>query len=327
MRRPVILSLLVLLALSSPLVLDAASLRETRPTARAWLVLDDLTGTSLRFNRTKEFRPIASTTKLLTALVVAEAGGLGKRVRISANAAGQQPSKMGLRAGELWSRRDLLHALLMQSANDAATALAEGLSGTETAFCRRLTERARKMGCGSTRIRRASGLPAAGQGSTARDLARIADRALSNAVLKKILDTAEVTIRSSTGRAVRIVNKNRMHDDVDEVLGKTGYTRRAQRCFAGQVVLGGRRHTIVLLGSKNLWGDLKILRTWTKNFVAALEHNRRHLSRSGVKSWQSRLSKAGHDPGPVDGVWGAKTQMAYLRWEQARSKSPDGRVD
>lgn len=317
---------MIILAGMIPLGLDAADLTERRPTARSWLVVDALTGTPLRYNRTREVRPIASTTKLLTALLVIRHGGLDDWVRISANAAAQPPSKLGLREGERFRRRDLLHALLMQSANDAATALAESVSGTERAFCLQATAHARQLGCASTTILRASGLPRNGQGSTARDLDIIAAAALENRLIEKICDTTEVTIRSQGGRACRVVNKNRLHDDRDEVLGKTGYTRRAQRCFAGEMELAGRPHRIVLLGSKDLWGDLRLLRDWTKKFAEALNRNRKVLTGDQVRSWQRKLDRAGLDPGPADGIWGARTQMAYLRWEQKRGGRPDGVV-
>ncbi len=325
MRRYVFLVFCFVLLWTVPV--SASDLREAAPTARSWLVIDERTGTPLRFNRQRERRPIASTTKLLTALAVIRRGDLDRTLRVSAVAAGQPASKLGLRTGERWTRRDLLHALLMQSANDSATALAEDASGSEVAFCRHLTALAKSLGCTNTRIRRASGLPASGQGATAADLAIIADAALANPQLKAILARKSRRIRSAGGRRLTVVNKNRLRSSSKgRILGKTGYTRRAQRCFAGRMVIDGRPCTIVILGSQNLWGDLIRLREWTKQFATALRDNRARLSAHQVKKWQRRLQQAGLAPGPVDGVWGAKTQRAYLDWELKRGQRPDGRV-
>jgi D-alanyl-D-alanine carboxypeptidase (penicillin-binding protein 5/6) len=307
--------------------LCAHDLRQKRPTARAWIVVDHLTGVNLRYNRVNEFRPIASTTKLLTAYLVLRQGHLDDWVMISQKAAGEPPSKVNLRSGEFWRRRDLLYALLMQSANDAATALSESVAGNETLFCRQLTHLARSFGCPKTRIKKASGLPALSQGSTAQELARICFQVTKNEQIRSILRCQTRDIISRQGRRIHLRNKNKLsRSSQGVVLGKTGYTRKAKRCFAGVMRVAGRDHTVVLLGSKDLWGDLALLRNWTREFSRALIENRKKLSSKDVMHWQGKLENAGCRPGKIDGLWGARTQKAFLKWQQKKGFFPTGLV-
>jgi D-alanyl-D-alanine carboxypeptidase (penicillin-binding protein 5/6) len=305
----------------------ASSLSESRPKAKAWLILDQSSGEVLRFNNQSTRLPIASTTKLLTALLVKRKGDLGRWVTISSKAATQQPSKVGLLRGEKWRRRDLLKALLIKSANDSAVALAESVSGSEAAFCKQLDSLAKKLGCKNTHILRASGLPAAGQYSTVNDLAKITKAVFADSSLKQILSWKTTSIRSSKGRRLTLTSRNRyVKKSSAPVHGKTGYTRRAQRCFSGTILVGGRKYTVVFLGSSDLWGDLAKLRQWTINFDAAKKFNESHLNKSNKKKWQLFLSKKGFDAGVADGVWGVKTQKAFLKFQDSKKLSRDGLI-
>lgn len=327
MKRLLFLSLLLCLPLVSAGAQSAASLKETRPSARAWMVMEEGSGTLIRYNRSTEKRAIASTTKLLTALAVMKNGDLDRWVTVSAKSAAQQPSKIGLRKGERWKRRDLLKALLIKSANDSAVALAESVSGSEAAFCRKLDAIAKGLGCKSTHILRASGLPASGQYCTAADLAIITKAVFKNSYISTLLSWKSASIRSSGGRRLSLSSRNRyLRVSSGKVKGKTGYTRRAQRCFAGRIELGTKKYIVVFLGSANLWADLGKLRTWTIRFEAARHSNNSKLSAAKKKKWQAYLNRKGYSAGTVDGAWGVKTQNAFLKFQDAKKLGRDGLV-
>lgn len=260
MKKYIFFILSITLTLYTPSELEAKT--KSGLTAKAYLVVEDSTGRIVTSWGRSNALPIASTTKLLTALAVMRAGSLNDPVRISANAAAQVPSKAGLLEGEVWTRGELLKALLIKSANDAAVALAEDVSGSEGAFCKKITSLAGSLGCEQTLIKRASGLSAKGQYSCASDLAIISKSAFANAQIRKILDLKECSVKSRDGRTLHFRSHNKLlHDEGGSVPGKTGYTKSSGKCFAGRMIIKGRSHTVVVLGSRNLWGDLRSLRS------------------------------------------------------------------
>jgi D-alanyl-D-alanine carboxypeptidase (penicillin-binding protein 5/6) len=327
MKKLFFLSLCLLCLPFSASSKKSAPLLELRPSAKAWLVLDRSSGTHIRYNAESSRRPIASTTKLLTALAVIKKGHLETWVKVSSKAASQVPSKIGLRTGEKFCRKDLLKALLMKSANDAATALAESHSGSEAAFCRSLDVLAKSLGCRNTHILRASGLPSSGQYSTAEDLAIITKNVFKSSTLTQILGWKTSSIKSSKGRRLSLKSNNRfLTKSSAKVKGKTGYTRRAQRCFSGTIEMNSKKYTVVFLGSKNLWNDLATLRNYTINFDSARTQNQSKLSSTEIKKWQKHLAKKGWKPGTADGVWGVKTQNAFLKFQDKHKLYRDGMV-
>ncbi len=145
----------------------------------ASLVIDANTGRTLHDRDADELRYPASLTKMMTVYLVfeeIEAGRLsyGTRITASARAAGRSPSKIGLRVGEQISVRTAVEALIVKSANDVATAVAEHISGSEWRFARRMTAKARQLGMANTVFRNASGLPNSEQVTTARDIVKLA---------------------------------------------------------------------------------------------------------------------------------------------------------
>jgi len=203
----------------------------------------------------------ASTTKLVTALVVLDRLGLNDIVQISKDAASVVPSKANLKAGASYKVQDLLCALLISSANDAAVALAEAASGSEAEFAKLMNDKARSLGANSSNFLTASGLPKKGQYSTAFDLALIAGKALSQPLIKETLSKKYVWIVGSDGRRVLLKNHNkllwRMPSPV--VLGKTGYTAKAKHCFAGVADCNNRRVAIAVLKSRRPWYDIRAI--------------------------------------------------------------------
>jgi serine-type D-Ala-D-Ala carboxypeptidase (penicillin-binding protein 5/6) len=231
-------------------------------TARAAIAVDVRTGT-VYFARNETLPlPPASTTKLLTAIVTLRNTAPDELMRVSANAASMPPSKAYLRAGTVYTSRDLLHALLMKSANDASVVIAEHVGGSVPGFARLMNQTARSIGANDSNFLTPNGLPTPGHYSTARDMAYIMRAALNTPGMRGILSTPTGVIEPVSGGPQRIAlrSTNRMlwRDDLS-VIGKTGWTREAKRCFVGMTSANGHEVIIAILGSRNLWADVELL--------------------------------------------------------------------
>jgi len=176
---------------------------------------------------------MASTTKIMTAIIALEQGNLDDIVKVSRRAEIAPRVKMYLTQGEEISLSGLLHALMMQSSNDAAVAIAEHISGSVEDFCAAMTEKARKLGAHNTIFETPNGLDAENHQSTAYDMALITRYALSNTMFLEIINTPQKTITSNL-RTYSIINKNRLLNEYEGANGvKTGYTGKAGHCFVG----------------------------------------------------------------------------------------------
>jgi D-alanyl-D-alanine carboxypeptidase len=238
---------------------DAA---EPSVTARAAIIVDASTGETLWERNADAQLPPASTTKILTAILAIESGRLDDWVTTSPDAAETAPSKIGLRAGDRMALGDLLYAVLLNSANDAASVVAEGLAGSENEFAIHMNAKARAIGAQGSHFVNPHGLTAAGHVSTARDLAKIFRYGLKLSQFREILETPriKVPVKSSRMTTVSLHSHNRLLTGWEHrVIGKTGYTRPAGRCFVGAASADGREVVIALLGSSDLWGDARRL--------------------------------------------------------------------
>lgn len=274
-------------------------------------------------------RPPASTTKILTALVVLEQASLNQVVRIPGGTGRIEPSKIYLRPGEHYRVRDLVHATLISSANDAAEVLAVATAGSRARFAQWMNERARRIGCKDSHFSNPSGLPSSSQYSTTYDLALIMKEAQKNSFIVDSLGLKYHSIRSLEGRKISLRNHNRLlwKTQRHSVIGKTGYTRKGKHCFVGRVQWGGREVLISLLGSHRLWQDLKILLNY--QFGASLYKiykNRYHWNKSQTRAIQTVLKRSGYSPGPVDGKFGPKTVRAVEQFQKRNGLHPDGIV-
>jgi D-alanyl-D-alanine carboxypeptidase (penicillin-binding protein 5/6) len=233
----------------------ATSLPDQFPgVAGAYLVRRD--GVDLWGARVDAPLPPASLAKLMTALLVVEAGRADDVVTVSARAAGTGGARVGLRAGERLTVSALLAALLLRSANDACIALAEWRDGSEKAFVARMNARAAAWGLAGTRFAGACGFDAAGQHSSARDLAALAERVLRQPALAALAARERMIIRSEGDRVFALVNTNAMLGRVHGVDGlKTGFTNGAGRCLVVSAERGGVRVLVVLLGAGDRWWD------------------------------------------------------------------------
>jgi D-alanyl-D-alanine carboxypeptidase (penicillin-binding protein 5/6) len=206
--------------------------------------------------------PPASTTKVITTLVAVERLD-GNEIIIPGKEVGRiPPSKMNLVPGKRYRSADLIKGAMVKSANDAAYALAVHVGGSEIAFARMMTERAREIGAIDTNFENASGLSSDNQYSTPYDLALIFRHALANERFVELVSTRYFLFEDSA-RKVRYQNHNRLLFCFEPAIGgKTGYTRAARHCYVGAFEKNGKVYILALQGSRNLWGDtVQILKT------------------------------------------------------------------
>jgi D-alanyl-D-alanine carboxypeptidase (penicillin-binding protein 5/6) len=224
--------------------------------ARSFVIMDAKTGEILLSLSPQTFYPPASTLKVMTAMYVVDHLKMADKVPVSANAAAAPTSKINIRPGEVYTVQELLYALLLSSANDAARALAERVSGSEKAFARDLTRQVRQWGAYRTTLATANGLPAENQYSTTQDLALMFRKAMTYPELVKIMGTKYYHIQGD--RELR--NHNRfLFTTPLAVAGKTGYTRASRHTYVGQFRHGDKEIIIAMLGSQKKWADLRAL--------------------------------------------------------------------
>ena len=218
----------------------------------AMLVADAETGTVLYQKNAGKYRYPASLTKLMTLYLTFEAIetgrlSLGKRIRVSSNAASQSPSRLGLKRGQRISVKDAAMSLIVKSANDSAVVLAEAIGGTESDFALLMTRKAKALGMRHTIFRNASGLPNSRQKTTAYDMTRLA-MALKRDFPKYYPWFAKKEFRYK-GR--RVVSHNRVLKKYRGATGlKTGYIRASGFNIVTTAKRGNRELIAVILGGK-----------------------------------------------------------------------------
>lgn len=194
---------------------------------------------------------IASTTKILTALVAIEEGDLSQTVTVSREAAYTEGSSMYLKEGEELTLETLLYGLMLCSGNDAAVAVAQAVSGSVEAFAERMNAKAAELGMTSSSFANPNGLDDEKHYSTARDMARLACAAVNNETLVRIASTKSITIGGRT-----MTNHNKLLSWVDGCIGlKTGYTQAAGRTLVSCAERNGQRLVAVTLQDGNDWAD------------------------------------------------------------------------
>lgn len=201
---------------------------------------------------------IASTTKIMTALVVLEQCELGEQVEILPEYTAVEGSSMYLRAGETYTVEELLYGMMLASGNDAATALACYTAGSIEAFAQLMNDKAAELGLEHTSFRNPHGLDADGHCSTARDLATLACCAMQNEEFRTIVSTNSITIGTQT-----YTNHNRLLRTYPGALGvKTGYTEAAGRILVSCAQRDGTQFVCVTISDPNDWDDHTRLLDW-----------------------------------------------------------------
>lgn len=234
-----------------------------RPDCAAVCVIDPYNGNVLYGYNANTRRQVASTQKIITALCVCDTKDLDKMVTIKASDRLAPPIRLNLKAGEQYSRRDLLQAMLTGSFNDVAVSLARDCAGSVEAFVARMNARAKRMRMHNTHFANPNGLPAQ-QYSTAYDMALAACYAYNNKTIRGMINIPAYELRRNNGSVRMIRSTNRLLTTHPWVQGmKTGYTNKAGKCLISCAASEGRAVIVVILGttSRNIWPEsLKYLR-------------------------------------------------------------------
>ena len=211
---------------------------------------------------------IASTTKLLTALLVVETGDLEKLITVEQSDTQCAPVRLGIKAGEQYTRRQLLTAVLVKSSNDIAQALARDNAGSVEAFAAKMNARCKELGLQNSHYVNPHGLPARDENepySTARDLGVIARACDKLPEIRSIVKLQSYDFKWPSGRVTTLSNTNRVLRSASYCDGmKTGYTNAAGYCLVASGERNGRRRIVVVLNDteSRVWRDAEALLDW-----------------------------------------------------------------
>lgn len=247
---------LAALLLSVPLANRITALQTS---AKAAILIDAASGKVLYAENADERLPMASTTKIMTALVALDAGGLDEKVKIPREAVGVEGSSVYLKEGEELTLRELLYAMMLESANDAATAIAIHVGGSIDGFAAMMNEKAKSLGLNNTSFENPHGLDGESHYTTAADLAHLAAYALKSPDFKSLVSTYKTSIPSSTSKRY-LLNHNKMLKLYDGAVGvKTGFTKKSGRCLVSAAEREGLTLVAVTLSCPNDWSDHKAM--------------------------------------------------------------------
>lgn len=248
---------------ASPALPEDALTYAEAPTvsARSAILVNGRTGEVYCGKNAEARLPMASTTKIMTALVAVEALPLDTVVLVPREAVGTEGSSIYLYEGEELTLETLLYALLLESANDAAVAIAHAVSGGIDAFAERMNARACALGLKDTHFENPHGLDSEEHYTTAHDLARITAAALANETLRAIVSTYKRSVPQKEHEGVRLfINHNRLLRSYDGCIGvKTGYTKRSGRCLVSAAERDGLLLVAVTLDAPDDWRDHRVL--------------------------------------------------------------------
>ena len=240
-----VLGLVVLLSLSQ---IVYAQTEPPKVKAKGAVLIEQDSGRVLFAQNAETPLAMASTTKIMTCIIALENGKLDDIVVTSKRAAQAPPVKLKLKIGEKQRLGDLLYALMLQSDNDVAVAIAEHIGGSVEAFCELMTQKAKEIGAMQTTFKTPNGLDAEEHGSSAYDMALIAAYALKNPKFVEIVTTTHITIptvKTENSVSHDLQNKNRFIYSYEGANGvKTGFTNKAGHCFVG----GAKRKDMQLIG-------------------------------------------------------------------------------
>ena len=262
--------------------------------AKRAYVLDGVSGRVLFEKNPDEQSLIASTTKIMTALIVCEQCNVLDRMRIPKEAVGIEGSSMYLKEGEVLTLQELLYGLMLSSGNDAAVALAIYCGGTVEGFAGLMNDKARILGLQNTHFENPNGLDSPGHYSTARDLAVLAEYAMENPIFAKTVSAKTVKVGERY-----LTNHNKLLWRVEGADGvKTGFTKAAGRILVSSATRDGRRILAVTIDDPSDWQD----------HAALLEAGFSRFS-------HQRIVTGGDSLGTVDVVGGESCRVEILAAE------------
>ncbi len=232
--------------------------------ADSYVLVDARTGEVLFCHNEKKRMPIASVTKVMTALVVLENADLRDVVTVNAESCGIEGSSVYLYEGEKLSVEDLLYALMLESANDAAVCLANHVSGSVSDFSKLMNDKAEKLGLRDTHFNNPHGLEDPEHYSTALDIATVWCEAMNNPDFRRIVSTKTYRIDLSEEDGYRFLsNHNKLLKSFENCIGgKTGFTKTAGRCLVSGAKVDDLELALVTLNAPDDWNDHKNLMTY-----------------------------------------------------------------
>lgn len=213
--------------------------------------------------------PMASTTKIMTAITAIEyCKDLDEKFEVSKKAIGVPGTSLYLREGDVYSTRDLLYALMLISGNDASVAIAEHVGGSTSEFVTKMNELAKKIGVENTHFANTHGLDADGHYTTAYDLAVITSYALENDTFREIVSTKNTKITNGKGENRYLKNKNKLLSTLEGCIGvKTGFTDDAGRCLVSAIEKEGMRLVCVVLNCGPMFPEsAELLKICSENY-------------------------------------------------------------
>lgn len=225
--------------------------------AKAAILIDADSGQVLYAKNEETRLPMASTTKIMTALCAVELADADTVIEVDPAAVGIEGSSVYLYEHERLTLAQLLYALLLESANDAATAIAIGVCGSVEAFAEHMNERARALGLINTHFENPHGLDGETHYTTAHDLALITREVLRHPLLRTIVATRKITIPLNGSEGTRLLqNHNKLLRSYEGAIGvKTGFTKRSGRCLVSAAERGGLTLIAVTLCAPDDWSD------------------------------------------------------------------------
>ncbi|MEY5019649.1 MAG: hypothetical protein RLZ22_737 [Verrucomicrobiota bacterium] len=229
------------------------------------LVLDVQSGRVLYAKNADVPRAVASTQKIITALCVLDTGNIDKPVTIAASDLNCEPTRLNVKPGDVYTRRELLKVLIVKSANDIGRALARDVGGDQETFAMLMNRKAASLGMRNSHFRNPHGLTEPGQYSTARDMAIAARAAYRSPLVRAYASTKSFTFKFNDGRTRLLENTNKVLKTLPYCNGlKTGTTNASGRCLVSSGSLNGRSVIVVVLKSNtpNIWTDSTKLLRW-----------------------------------------------------------------
>ena len=241
-------------------VMPCSAVSALSVSAKSAVLIEASTGKVLFEKTSTEKLPMASTTKIMTAIVAIENSSLSDKVSIDPSAVGVEGSSIYLHEGELLTMENLLYALLLSSANDAAAAIAIEVGGSIEGFADLMNEKADELGLKHTHFDNPHGLDSETHYTTAYDLARLSAYALENDTFRKIVSTYKTTIPLDGNGTRVLINHNKLLRSYDGLIGvKTGFTKKSGRCLVSAAERDGLRLVAVTIDAPDDWNDHKVM--------------------------------------------------------------------
>jgi len=263
--------------------------------AKSAIAIEWTTGKIL-FEKNKDLRlPMASTTKIMTAILTIENCDLNKEIEIPPQAIGVPGSSIYLEKGERLKIIELLYGLMLASGNDAAVALAISICGDVKKFVNLMNKKAKELGLQNTVFSSPHGLEEGRHYTTAYDLACLTAYAMRNQTFREIVSTTQKEIRWTTRPYNRILkNKNKMLKSYQGAEGvKTGFTKRAGRCLVTSVYRDGFRVICVVLNAPDMWNDTRKILDFAYQNYKFLKVDRGEMGYLKVKNSKENWVKLG----------------------------------